>query len=393
MVNALALHSERPLRLLFVVDSLQMGGAEQHAVHLAGALASQGHEVTLACSVEGSLAAQARKTGVSVSPLCHHLAKRRWSFAFARGLRHLMRHTAFDLVHTHMYASNTAAMSALLGTTTPLVITEHSEARWRSWRARWISHWAYQRAAHIIAVSRSIEHRLQEVDHVPAARLSVLPNGVPPYLFDPQDMALPLSQELSAGPIVGVVARLQPEKGVQHFVQAAALVHRQQPAAQFLIVGDGPLRAELEAQVARRSLSEQVHFLGFRQDARRLMGSLDLLVIPSLSEGTPLVTLEAMAAGVPVLATRVGGIPEQICHGRTGWLVEPANPAALADAMLYLLSHPRERQELGQAGCQAVTQHFSFERMVQETLTIYRTVLGTEASVSEEPPLMTPLLT
>ena len=123
---------QRPMRLLLVADSLDVGGAEWHVVNLASALAEQGHRITLACTVEGVLASLAEQAGISVRPLLHHLVKRRQSPRYAWKLAKLVRQSQFDLVHAHMYASALASAYALLGTSIPLVITEHSQANWRS---------------------------------------------------------------------------------------------------------------------------------------------------------------------------------------------------------------------------------------------------------------------
>jgi glycosyltransferase involved in cell wall biosynthesis len=126
-------------------------------------------------------------------------------------------------------------------------------------------------------------------------------------------------------------------------------------------------------------MQEHVHFLGFRLDARAIVGLLDILVVPSLSEGTPLVTLEAMTAGVPVVASAVGGIPEQIRHHCEGLLVPPGDSAALGEAVLQLLQNPTRMQQLGEAGRWRVLSAFNFAAMVQATEEVYRVALGLQA--------------
>jgi glycosyltransferase involved in cell wall biosynthesis len=291
----IALH--RPMRLLFVVDSLHVGGAERHAVSLASSLAQQGHHVTLACSVEGALTPLAEQGGVEVRPLLRHPVKRRFSSAYAWKLAHLVRQGQFDLVHAHMYASDVASSCATLGTDIPLIITEHSEAQWRSPYARQGSRWCYARTKRVIAVSRAIRRRLTEQDGVPYERVSVIMNAPPHVPELPRDTQSVPPGAFGQRPLVGVAARLQPEKGVRDFLEAAAHVLQVVPHAHFLVIGDGPLRRDLQAYAAKLSLQERVHFLGFRMDARALVGVMDVLVVPSLTEGTPLVTLEAMSAG------------------------------------------------------------------------------------------------
>ena len=364
------------MRLLLVADSLDVGGAEWHVVNLASALAEQGHRITLACTVEGVLASLAEQAGISVRPLLHHLVKRRQSPRYAWKLAKLVRQSQFDLVHAHMYASALASAYALLGTTIPLVITEHSQANWRSQYACRCSQWSYSQARHIIAVSREIRRRLIEQEGVPSDRISVIMNALPPVSEQHKSIQPDLPAALRNGLLVGVAARLQPEKGVAYFLEAAAHVLQFLPEVHFLVMGDGPQRKELQAYVEQLGVQEHVHFLGFRLDARAIIGLLDVLVVPSLSEGTPLVTLEAMSAGVPVVASAVGGIPEQIRHQCEGLLFPPGDAMALAEAVLHLLQNPTWMRQLGEAGRQRALSRFSFTAMVQETENVYRATLG-----------------
>jgi glycosyltransferase involved in cell wall biosynthesis len=332
--------------------------------------------VTLACSVEGALAPLAEQAGVFVRPLLRHLVKRRLSLKYAGRLAGLMRQGQFDLVHTHMYASALASAYATLDTGTPLVITEHSQAGWRSGYARQCSRWVYFRAKHIIAVAREIQRRLIEQDGVPYDRVSVIMNALPPdtELYARIQPGLPAM--LQSRPLVGVAARLHPEKGVVYFLEAAAHVLKFLPQVHFLVIGDGPLSGELQTYTKQLGIQERVRFLGFRLDAQEIVGLLDILVVPSLSEGTPLVTLEAMTAGVPVVASAVGGIPEQIRHHREGLLVPPRDSAALGEAVLQLLQNPTWMQQLGEAGRQRALSEFNFAEMVQATEDVYRAALG-----------------
>jgi glycosyltransferase involved in cell wall biosynthesis len=377
----------RPLRLLLVVDSLEVGGAERHVVDLAMALHRKGHEVEVACSVSGGLSEPLEAAGVPVWPLARRLVKRRVSVAYARGIRRLLGERRFDLVHAHIFASAVAAAIATLGKGVPLVITEHTEASWQTWRTRRVSRWAHRRAKRVIAVSTPIERRLIERDGVPSHLVTRIPNAVIPASDEPPDPAGPLPDAWVEGPLVGVVARLQPEKGVANFLKAAARVSEISPRARFLVVGDGPLREELLNLVEHLGISERVRFLGYRTDSRALMGLMDLLVVPSLTEGSPLIVLEAMAAGVPVVASAVGGIPDQVRHGREGILVPPDDPDALGDALGALLRDPAYARRLGEAGRRRTENEFSHETLVRRIEAVYRTAIDGAAApgVAREP--------
>jgi glycosyltransferase involved in cell wall biosynthesis len=368
-----------PPRLLLAVDSLEVGGAERHVVDLALALHRKGYGVEVACSVAGGLSESLEAAGVPVWPLTGRLVKRRVSPAYARGIRRLLRGGGFDLVHAHIFASAAAAAIATLGKGLPLVITEHTEASWQTWRTRWISRWAHRRARHTIAVSTPIERRLIERDGVPSDLVTLIPNAVIPAPDETPDSASTLPDGWPEGPLIGVVARLQPEKGVANFLQAATRVSRIFPEAGFLVVGDGPLREELLSLVERLGISKRVRFLGYRTDSRALMGLMDVLVVPSLTEGSPLIVLEAMAAGIPVVASAVGGIPDQLRHGEEGILVPPDDPDALGEALGALLRDPAYARRLGETGRLRTENEFSHETLVRRIEGVYRAAIDGKA--------------
>jgi glycosyltransferase involved in cell wall biosynthesis len=383
MVDSRRPDTEKPLRLLLVVDSLEVGGAERHVVDLAAALRRKGHEVEVACSVAGGLAERLQEAGVPFRPLTDRLVKRRVSPAYARGVRRLIRVKTFDLVHAHIYASAVAAAIATRKTGPQLVITEHTEASWQTWWTRRVSRWAHGRASHTIAVSTPIRRRLIEKDRVPPDRVSLIPNAVVPAPDDPPDLSGVLPDGWPEGPLVGVVARLQPEKGVATFLEAAARVSRFSPETRFLVAGDGPLCEELQGLAERLGMEDRVLFLGYRSDARALMGLLDVLVVPSMTEGSPLIVLEAMAAGVPVVASDVGGVPDQARHGEEGLLVPPGDPEALAGAMGELLRDPKRARRLGAAGRRRTENGFSHETLVRRIEGVYRAVLEGKSARDE----------
>jgi glycosyltransferase involved in cell wall biosynthesis len=381
-----------PPRLLLIVDSLEVGGAERHAADLASALCRKGYGVEVACSVAGELAESLEAAGVPVRTLTRQRVKRRVSLAYARSIRRILKESWFDLVHAHIYASAVAAAIAVRRIGLPLVITEHTEASWQTWWTRRVSRWAHRRARHTIAVSTPIQRRLIEKDGVPPYRVSLIPNAVIPASDDPPDLTGTLPDGWLEGPLVGVVARLQPEKGVADFLKAAAHVSKISPQVRFLVVGDGPLREELLALARRIGVEKRVRFLGHRTDARALVGLMEVLVVPSVTEGSPLIVLEAMAAGVPLVASAVGGIPDQIRHDKEGLLVPPGDTGALGEALLNLLRDPARARRLGEAGRRRATSELGHPTMVRRIEDVYRDALGQptpRSSAPEEPELRT----
>jgi glycosyltransferase involved in cell wall biosynthesis len=218
-----------------------------------------------------------------------------------------------------------------------------------------------------IGVARPHGRYLVEHEGCPAAKVRVIPNGVDVERFHPRwvDPALRGALGLEPEqPVVGIVAALRPEKNHELFLQTAAKVHAQVPQARFLVIGDGPRRAALEAMRDELALGDVVRFLGTRSDVPALLALLDVLLLTSHMEANPVSILEAMASETPVVATRVGSVPETVRHGQTGYLVEPGDAEAMAEDVLRLLAEPHVAAAMGRAGREEVLARWSVAAMV-----------------------------
>lgn len=385
---------DSPLRILLVVDSLDGGGGERHVVGLARELDRRGHRVTLACATLGVLADALRGTGVTLSPLMPELVKRRFSPSYAERLRRLIfggggygggsGAGGYDVVHAHMYASATAAAAAVWRTGVPLLLTEHTEAPWRSPQARQLSRVTYRQSAGIVAVSSAIQNLLVSAYDVPPAKVRVCLPAVPSLpptsgsgagqLLNPTVAQPPESAAAEPGARIGYVGRLQPEKGVDVLLRALAglLEHPRRPT--LTVVGDGPCRADLLQLALRLGLSDTVRFVGYLDDPVPVLSRLDVLAVPSRTDGTPIVVLEGQGAGVPVVASATGGIPDRIQPGVDGLLVPPGDPAALAAALARLLDDAAmaRRLQVGGRRRAAACRH---EAMVDQLVEAYEGAL------------------
>jgi glycosyltransferase involved in cell wall biosynthesis len=175
--------------------------------------------------------------------------------------------------------------------------------------------------------------------------------------------------------VIGAACRLVPLKGLMDLIRAVAILCLEFPNLRLEIAGTGPQREDLERELGRLRLTSQVRFLGWQRDLRPIFGSWDIFAMPSLDEGVPMATLEAMAEGLPVIATSVGGLPELIEDGQTGYLVPPSDVAALTKRLRLLILDPERRQAMGAAGRQRAREHFSLDRMVAEIAAIYDSLL------------------
>ena len=217
---------------------------------------------------------------------------------------------------------------------------------------------AYQFAHRVVANSTAAVERLIE-EGVPDWKIAHIANGLDLDRF-------PAPAPKTRRRIVTTVANLRPGKGHDVLLKAAARVVRRVPDVRFHIIGDGARRAELERQAAALRVSAQVRFFGHRQDVPELLRASDVFAFPSLMEASPNAVLEAMAAGLPIAATRAGGIPEVIEHGRTGLLVPPGDERALSAAILRLIERPALASRLAEGARASAAARFSFERMTGE---------------------------
>jgi glycosyltransferase involved in cell wall biosynthesis len=219
-----------------------------------------------------------------------------------------------------------------------------------------------------IAVAPSHGEYLVRHEGCPRGKVRVIPNGVDTDRFHPRWPDRRILEELGVepgAPVAGIVAALRPEKNHELFLHAAAIVHARRPDARFLVVGDGPRRAALEQLAAELKLEPAVRFLGTRSDVPEVLSVLSVLLLTSHMEANPVSILEAMAAEKPVVATRVGSVPETVCDGRTGYLVPPDDADALAARTIELLDNRAQAETLGRAGRETVLRHWSIDRMVE----------------------------
>lgn len=184
---------------------------------------------------------------------------------------------------------------------------------------------------------------------------------------------------LKAGPVIGTIAQLIPRKGHRILIEAAPMILARHPDAVFLFFGQGPIEGELRGMCRDRALADRVRFAGFREDLRKILPCLDLVVHPALMEGLGVSLIQAAACGVPIVASRAGGIPEIVRDGLNGFLVDPGDPSALADAVNRILGDDGLRSAMGSGGRGLVRREFGLEHMIEGNLRVYREVLEERA--------------
>jgi len=385
-----------PLHVAQLVETLDMGGAEHLAVQVANARAAAGDLSHLYVLTEPGILAARISPAVPVRYLGYRRASlaqpHRFLPSLVRGYRLLSRQLRADgiqVVQTHLPGANFWGLLLALRECCAVVGTIHNNAEFRYGedsapvRARLRRQayaWLLRRAAAVVAVSEDVRSSLVEeleLDTATAARLVVVPNGVllPAELSPAVQAAVRRRYGLPMDvPLVLAAGRLTEQKNFGALVEAAARLRPRFPTARFLIAGEGEQRASLQARIGELGLSGQMHLAGNVTDLVDLMRAADLFVLPSLWEGLPLVLLEAMAARLAVVATRIRGVAEVVRDGENGRLVPPGDVAALSEAIGDLLDHAEARSSLARSARETIAASYSFERVAAQLGDIYRRV-------------------
>jgi glycosyltransferase involved in cell wall biosynthesis len=286
-------------------------------------------------------------------------------------LAEFLKKEQISILHAHDFKANFYALAARRKFPLPLVTTLHLWNRNNLVTAfyEFLDALLVRRFDRIIGVSPAIVEEAKRW-HIPEAKLRVILNGIDIARFK-QLPPRPVNGKL----VIGSIGRLVAQKGYPIFLQMAAQILQRHPQIHFLLVGDGPVREELEAEAKKLGIAEKVTFAGQRDPVETAYGEMDIFVSSSLSEGLPIALLEAMAARLPVVATRVGAVPEVIEDNISGLLVESENLQALVDAVESLLDDPAKKQALAEGGFRRAQEHFSAENMARQTEAVYREIL------------------
>ncbi len=366
-------------RLLVLSVGLGVGGAEELIRESLPLLDAEGLDTTLwSLKAGGALADEILSSGGDLKSLG---ARRASPLVLMGRLVKGLRRERFDLVHSHLYWANLAARLAAGPAGVPILVNSHhgTDAWDAPWR-RWVERTTAPLADRIIACSEWVRRYAVEEVGLHAEQVVAVPNGVRIDRFAGGGSRREVRASLGLTPeqpVLGTVGRLEePTKGVGVLVDALETVLAQVPEAVCVVAGDGPDRCSLEERARRRNLGTRIRFLGERRDVPELLQALDLYVQPSLVEGFGLSALEAMATGLPVVASRVGGLPEVVDEGRTGDLVAPGNPSLLAERIVTLLRSRELRERYGREGRARAREKFPLDRMVRGWCRLYRELLA-----------------
>lgn len=364
-----------PLRVMFVITSMPVGGAETLLVNLVRRMDRSRFAPELCCLKEFGPLGEVLSQEI---PAVEKLIRHKYDYQVVGRISKIMTERKIDAVVTvgtggdKMFWGRLAAwrsgvpvvLSALHSTGLP----DHVEFP--------------NRLLEPITdgfIGCAVPHGeyLAKHEGCPKKKVFVIPNGVDVDRFRPLEPSAELRAELQLEPnakTAAIVAALRPEKNHELFLRAAALVHGRMPEARFLIIGDGAGRAALEAQAKELGIESAVRFLGTRRDIPELLAHTDVLVLSSHMEANPVSIMEGLACGKPVVATRVGSIPETVHDGVSGFLVEPGNADEMSARIEHLFRNPAISQEMGAAGRAHIASHWSLDQMVEGYQNLIKTI-------------------
>jgi glycosyltransferase involved in cell wall biosynthesis len=349
------------------------GGQSNRVLNDSRALAGEGHAVTIAAPGDSELVRRARAEGFAVED----------SMRFARGLRpltfwrdlrrmrHLIESGRFDLIHAHGSQDSWVVALANRPKRLPVARTKHNVFPMAD---HFANRWLYGRAFdRIICISEAIVEQCAAKRYIDRGRLPLIHSAIDLDRYAQPDRAGVERRraEWRGRRVVAVIGRLRDEKGHRFLFEAIARLRARFPNVLLVVAGDGSLRQEFEQRVAALGIGDHVRFLGFRTDVPEILAAADIFALPSLSEGLGTAAIEAAAAGRPIVASRVGGLPDIIHNGETGRLVEPGDARTLADALADLLADPSRASEMGRAACAHAFAHFTLSVLAEKTEAVY----------------------
>lgn len=369
----------KKIQLLQVIDRLADGGAETLLITLATGLDRSRfdlHVVALRPWESSQVRRRLREMDIPVTELNQHTA---YDIPALVGLvRYILRHR-IDIIHTHLLAADIMGRVAGFLTRRPVVSTIHNnrvdldeEPRRRQWMERTTAHLMCRR---LVVVSALLQDEITQWFRLPPNRVITIANGVDTdrWRRGPDFDRAAVKGRLAGGvyPFVTNVARMVPQKAQHILIEAARIIGATRPDVRFIMLGGGPLEEELKALAAERGVSAQMVFAGFRPDVPDVLAASEIFVLSSLWEGMPVALLEAMAAGAASVCTDVGGVAQVIQHEKTGLLVPPGDPAALAAALLRCLDDPAYARQLGTAGQEWVEREYGMRPWVRKWEAVY----------------------
>lgn len=368
------------VRIIYFQQNLSVGACEEYFYLLMQGMDKVKFDITFVCPKDAfldSLVVRIERLGIKI----HRYPLNISNYLLIFGLLQLFRKLKPAAVHFNDPAI-LGIIAARLAGVPVLLMTHHTPELNRKYnlKGRFLEKIDFKYCGlHFIFTSEYDRDTGIKKDGISPDKSSVIYYGLPPEKFSHRYDKKEIYNEFLLDEechIIGNIGRLAAEKGQKYLIEAASLVIEKIKSVKFFFVGEGKLELKLKAQVKEKGLGDYFIFTGYRTDIPRFLSALEILVMPSLVEGLCFAVIEASAMGVPVIATAVGGLRRSVINGKTGLLLPPSEPGALAKAILWMLEHPQEAKEMGLAGQEHFRELFTQERMVKHTEALYEKILN-----------------
>ncbi len=364
------------MNILFFIQGLQFGGLEKMVCDLAINLKRQKNEVIFCCYDElGFFHNVLKSQNIQV----HYLKRKQGiDIHYPFKLASLIKNKKVDIIHAHNATAWFYAFWASILSKIPLVYTEHDRSFPTPLRLKFL-HYFFGKYTHaVVAVSKAVKHNLEKYEHI--KNIKVIYNGIDPILFYPPTAEEKILKKKQLGLnadnfVLGNVGRMDYWKNQRILIEILPDLKKVFPNIKLVFVGGGDEEDNLKKLALEKKVENDVLFLGKRCDVNEILKAFDLFVFPSLTEGLPLVVIEAMATGLPIIASPVGGIPELIIDDKNGFLVSPTSKSEIKSAIIKLIENQDLRIKMGQIGRKIFESNFSLPQMVRNYLKIYENLL------------------
>jgi len=374
-------------KILYVIDNIEFGGGERVFSQIIRGLNKEKFEVLVASNPGGIFEKRLTEVGIKINPVD---MTNRYNLKTISQLKKIIKKRDVQIVHSQGGRADFFARIAAKITRVPITVSSiamlvegYDVSLLKKGLYVLMDRWPEKYVDKFIVLSEPLRKALIEKHKIPSEKIVKIYNGIEieeynPDLKELRNKMLEVREELGLKndvPTIGAIGRLVWQKGFEYLIRAAPEVLKECPAARFLIVGEGPLKDKLKMISERLKIADRIFFTGFRSDVKEILTSIDVLAMPSLLEGLPMVLLEGMAMAKPIVATRIDGITEVLENGKTGLLVPAKNPQGLAAAITGILNDKAKANLFGQNARKAVKEKFSVKKMVEQTEGTYEKLL------------------
>jgi len=375
------------ISILFVIDGLEFGGGERTFLQLIEGLSSKQYDIHIATSPRGIFTDVLIKKEAKPIPI--NLMKR-FSFSTLRRLIKIIKENKINIIHSQGARADfysrmaTRLLKSKVGvvSTIAMPVEGYDVGLLRKRIYCFFDRFSERCVDRFIVISDELKKFLIDKHKIPPENIFKIYNGIELNEYHPDNSdksSMKIRKEFGINKdefLIAGIGRLVWQKGFEYLIDAVPRITKQIAKIKFLIVGEGPLKESLIEKSKKLEVEDKIVFTGFRSDIKEILTSIDILVMPSLREGFPMVTLEAMAMVKPIVATDINGIREQIDHDENGLLILPENPEAIADAIIFLFNNKEKSEQLGFAARKRAEEKFSIEEMIRKTKAVYEELLA-----------------